>query len=238
MLCIGAGMLLLPPGCLTSGAGVCAAKDAGNVFRQVAAGQAVGLRSADGLIASTFDALQSQPATVAPSPAPPTVRPVVLTPVTRVVSTIAIHTIAQPDDSAPVVAAPQAVAAVVDATAPVPLAALPAAVAAAPQEAATQEVAPVPAVMPKALAVAARTVVANVPAPTVAAPVGTPAKSSQMVVGGGDGVSVHAAPSGASARLFALAAGQKVTVIGSSEGWRNIVDAQGRKGWAYADYLK
>jgi hypothetical protein len=233
MVCIGAGMLLLPPGCLTSGAGVCAAKDAGNAIRQVAANQAAGLRSADGLIASTFDALSAAPAAVAPKPTAPTVSPVVLTPVTRVVSTIAIHTIAQPDDAAPVAAPPQAVAAAPDTAVPVPLAALPEPVVAAPPEAA-----PVPAVMPKALAVAVHTVVAEVPAAAVAAPVALPAKSGQMVVGGGDGVSVHAGPSGSSARLFALAAGQKVTVIGSSEGWRNIVDAQGRKGWAYSDYLK
>jgi uncharacterized protein YraI len=56
-----------------------------------------------------------------------------------------------------------------------------------------------------------------------------------MVVISGGGVTVRSGPGGA--QLFALARGQKVTVTGKQRGWLQVVDSQGRRGWAYSDFF-
>jgi uncharacterized protein YgiM (DUF1202 family) len=72
--------------------------------------------------------------------------------------------------------------------------------------------------------------VTEVPAAT--APAGTDIRTVS-----GTGVSVREAPSNSGTRLFALAAGENVTVTGSDKGWLQIVDGRGRTGWAYSDFL-
>jgi len=61
---------------------------------------------------------------------------------------------------------------------------------------------------------------------------------SDLRIVGGQGVNVRAKPSMSGAKLFALASGEKVTVKQNQRGWLNIVDDQGRSGWAYSDYLR
>jgi uncharacterized protein YraI len=63
------------------------------------------------------------------------------------------------------------------------------------------------------------------------------APSSGMMLIGGQGVTVRSGPSKSNGALFALAAGQKVTVKSNQKGWLQIVDAQGRTGWAYSALL-
>ena len=227
--CVSIGMLLLPP------------KDGGAATQSPAAKP-----SADSLIASTFDALKSVATSVVPSavvaPTAAATAPVAIAPVTRVVSTIAIHTIAPPDQTVPMNVAPGVVAASDAAPAATPDTAAPEAMAPVPLAPAPANAAPIPAARPASMVASVK---AAAPTPTAAptpaaAPqpqAAAPAKSTTMVVGNGTGVIVHASASGASPKLFVLAAGQKVTVIGSNQGWRNIVDAQGRRGWAYSDYL-
>ena len=38
--------------------------------------------------------------------------------------------------------------------------------------------------------------------------------------------------------LFALAAGEEVTVMQSSKGWSKIVDKSGRSGWVWNDLIR
>jgi uncharacterized protein YgiM (DUF1202 family) len=57
-----------------------------------------------------------------------------------------------------------------------------------------------------------------------------------MVVGG-TGVTVRSAPTKAGSKLFALAAGQQVTVTSTQRNWYGITDATGRTGWVYSTYL-
>ena len=234
--CVSIGMLLLPPACQSAAIGTCAIKDSGE------AGQSTATKpSADSLIASTFDALKGVATSVVPSPAAAPApaaaapAPVAIAPVTRVVSTIAIHTIAPPDQTVPMNVAPGVVAAPDVAPAATPETAVPVPLAPAPVNAA-----PIPAARPASIVAsvkpAAPTPAAD-PAPAAAPQPQAAASGKIMVVGNGTGVIVHASASGASPKLFVLAAGQKVTVIGSNQGWRNIVDAQGRRGWAYSDYL-
>ena len=54
---------------------------------------------------------------------------------------------------------------------------------------------------------------------------------------GGSGVNVRSGPSRSSSRLFALTGGQEVTVTGNDKGWLSVIDAKGRRGWIYKDYL-
>jgi hypothetical protein len=55
----------------------------------------------------------------------------------------------------------------------------------------------------------------------------------------GKGANVRSVPQkGGSEVLFALAGGAEVTVVQMSKGWAKIVDAQGRSGWIYGDYLR
>jgi hypothetical protein len=55
----------------------------------------------------------------------------------------------------------------------------------------------------------------------------------------GKGANVRSLPQkGGSEVLFALAGGAEVTVVQMSKGWAKIVDAQGRNGWIYGDYLR
>jgi hypothetical protein len=64
----------------------------------------------------------------------------------------------------------------------------------------------------------------------------TPEGSDKRIVGGA-GVNVRSGPGKANSKLFALAAGQEVTVTGNQRGWLSVVDAEGRSGWIYKDYL-
>lgn len=67
-------------------------------------------------------------------------------------------------------------------------------------------------------------------------PTPDPSGSDKRIVGG-SGVNVRSGPSKASAKLFALAAGQEVTVTGEDKGWLQVLDAQGRSGWIYKTFL-
>jgi len=62
------------------------------------------------------------------------------------------------------------------------------------------------------------------------------AASDKRIVGG-SGVNVRSGPSKASGKLFALAAGEEVSVTSNDKGWMQVVDAQGRTGWIYKDFL-
>ncbi len=53
----------------------------------------------------------------------------------------------------------------------------------------------------------------------------------------GAGVNVRSGPSSGSDKLFALAGGAAVTVMENQKGWLRVVDATGRSGWAYKDYI-
>ncbi|HEV7717920.1 MAG TPA: SH3 domain-containing protein [Arsenicitalea sp.] len=96
----------------------------------------------------------------------------------------------------------------------------------------------VPAVLPPAAPIPAlRTaLVAPPPAPTAQRPQSAPAGTDVRLVGGA-GVTVRSGPSKSNPRLFALAAGQKVTIAGNQKGWLQIVDAKGRRGWAYSSFF-
>lgn len=116
------------------------------------------------------------------------------------------------------------------------------------------EPSPTVAVAPGALAnpTPAQPVAANA-APAVAAQVATadpvlpasPPKRAAvpettgggMSVISGSGVTVRSSPGRGGAQLFALAYGQKVTVTGKQRGWLQIVDGQGRRGWAYSSFF-
>lgn len=79
--------------------------------------------------------------------------------------------------------------------------------------------------------------------PDTPADVSTPAKSSPALKSGqasvtGKGANVRAAPSKAGKVLFALRAGEVVSIVGSKRGWMQVKDDQGRTGWMYGDALK
>jgi len=78
---------------------------------------------------------------------------------------------------------------------------------------------------------------ANVePVPAAAGP--TASDKTGLWVVGGSGANVRANPSKGSGNvLFALRAGEKVTVVERKRGWMKITDDQGRSGWIYSDYL-
>lgn len=61
--------------------------------------------------------------------------------------------------------------------------------------------------------------------------------SNIMVVTGGGGVTVRSGPSRSGGKVFALGPGERVTVTASRNGWLQLVDAHGRRGWAYSSYL-
>lgn len=63
------------------------------------------------------------------------------------------------------------------------------------------------------------------------------AKADTRIVGG-SGVTVRSGPSTSNKRLFALASGEKVTVVGRTRGWLQVIDGRGRSGWAYSRYLR
>lgn len=75
------------------------------------------------------------------------------------------------------------------------------------------------------------------PAPVPAPKRPTAAAADTRTVGG-KGVTVRSGPSTSNGRLFALASGQKVTVMGKKRGWLRIVDERGRSGWAYSSYFR
>ncbi len=65
-----------------------------------------------------------------------------------------------------------------------------------------------------------------------------PVREGNAVVTG-KGANVRALPKkGGSDVLFALNGGEEVTVVEMSKGWAKIVDARGRSGWIYGDYLR
>ena len=184
------------------------------------------------LISATFDQLPvaSVPAasdTAAPASAVPGA------PTTRMVSTTIVHADATPPSEAPM--STQGMQIFEQAPDPAPA------------------VAPVAVADPAPAATPAQPVVANAAAPvaTVAPvvpqadpvlpasppkrPAAPAATGGGMVVDSGSGVTVRSSPGGA--QLFALARGQKVTVTGKQRGWLQIVDAQGRRGWAYSSFF-
>ena len=69
-----------------------------------------------------------------------------------------------------------------------------------------------------------------------AAPEPEPAAEFRSVAG--SGVNVRSGPSNDSGKLFALAGGTRVEVTGEERGWLNVVDPDGRSGWAYGDFLE
>lgn len=71
---------------------------------------------------------------------------------------------------------------------------------------------------------------------SAAAPAAAGNDASAMIVGGA-GVNVRSAPSMSGSKLFALPAGERVTVGDRRRGWLEITDDQGRTGWSYSDFL-
>ena len=56
---------------------------------------------------------------------------------------------------------------------------------------------------------------------------------------GRQGANVRSAPqTKGSSVLFALAAGEEVTVMQSSKGWSKVVDKSGRSGWVWNELLR
>lgn len=119
------------------------------------------------------------------------------------------------------------------------------AVAPAVKAAAQQKLAEVQ--KPKAAAEpAARTEIAarpeaSKPAPAVDPKPTEPAKADAAVGDSrtisGSGVNVRSGPGKSNDKLFALAGGEKVTVVEDQRGWLKITDDQGRAGWLYKTYL-
>lgn len=79
--------------------------------------------------------------------------------------------------------------------------------------------------------------IAGTTEPASEAPAATTPAGADIRTVSGTGVSVREAPSNSGTRLFALAAGEDVTVTGSDKGWLQIVDSRGRTGWAYSQFL-
>jgi len=73
------------------------------------------------------------------------------------------------------------------------------------------------------------------PAPAPVKPKKT--SSAKYMVVTGQGANVHSSAGSSSKVVFALAGGNKVTVLDSNRGWIHITDAKGRSGWMYKDYL-
>lgn len=83
------------------------------------------------------------------------------------------------------------------------------------------------------------------PAVTAPIPLTRPAGLGAEGAGGGDvrtvggsGVTVRSGPSRSEGSLFALAAGETVTVLDEQRGWLKIVDGEGRGGWLYEDLVR
>jgi cytoskeletal protein RodZ len=175
--------------------------------------------TAQGLIAATFERLQQGPngrkpdSTMAKN-AVPAATPAA--PMSRLVSTTTIHANEPVTTTAAVstdaVQMPQA--------------------AAAPPKPVTE---PAPVATPAPVAPKKVQLAARDPAPP-ARPAQAAPKSGVLLVSG-QGVTVRSGPSKASSALFALAGGQKVTITSNQKGWLQIVDAQGRTGWAYSTFL-
>ena len=105
----------------------------------------------------------------------------------------------------------------------------------APSGAAPETAAVEPVPLPAPARVASAT-----PAATPAAKPATAADAgpATVMIVGGSGVTVRAAPKTASTALFNLPAGQKVTVADRTRGWLHITDSQGRTGWAYSSLFR
>jgi uncharacterized protein YraI len=54
----------------------------------------------------------------------------------------------------------------------------------------------------------------------------------------GKGVTVRSGPGKTNGAIFSLAAGKTVTVLETKSGWLRIIDAQGRQGWLYKDFVR
>jgi hypothetical protein len=192
------------------------------------------LPTAHGLIAATFGRLPpvsntfKPDSTMAKRPATPAAGPA--SPSTRLVTTTIIR--------------PNVTATLADANAN------PGDVTAKPIEVASTD----PVQIPQATPPAPKTIVevapvsAPAPAPTQKMQLGArdpappaqpaqPAPKSGAMVVTGKGVTVRSGPAKSNAALFALAGGQKVTVTDNQKGWLQIVDGQGRTGWAYSSFL-
>jgi len=190
---------------------------------------------AGSLISATFDQLPA--ASVPAANDASTLAPAVAgAPTTRVVSTTVVHADAPaaalstqgmqifeqaPDPPPAAAAAPVALADPAPAAAQAPIVVADATPAAA-----------VPAVVQVAKA---DPVLPASPPKRPAASAATATAGGSMVVISGGGVTVRSGPGGA--QLFALARGQKVTVTGKQRGWLQVVDSQGRRGWAYSDFF-
>lgn len=62
--------------------------------------------------------------------------------------------------------------------------------------------------------------------------------SGETWIVGGAGVNVRSGPSSSRGKVFALTAGQKVTVTETEKGWLHIVDSKGRRGWVYSKLMR
>lgn len=188
---------------------------------------------AGSLISATFDQL---PAAAVPAAndnavaaAPQSAAPGA--PTTRVVSTTIVHA----DDAPAAQAAPlstQGMQIFEQAPEPSPAAAAAPVALADPAPAAAPVANAVPDVAPQTATV--DPVLPASPPKRAAAPAAT---GGGMSVTSGSGVTVRSSPGRGGSQLFALAHGQKVTVTGKQRGWLQIVDAQGRRGWAYSSFF-
>jgi hypothetical protein len=193
--------------------------------------------TAQGLIAATFDRLQQGSSTLRPNSrvavnttpkpvataplAPAQVAPATppASPTSRLVSTTVVRA------DAPIVVAEANTNTNMSTQTPGPV------LAPAKPVVAPAPVASAPPAAPAAKVLVAARDMSPPAKPEAAAP------SSGMMLIGGQGVTVRSGPSKSNGALFALAAGQKVTVKSNQKGWLQIVDAQGRTGWAYSALL-
>jgi hypothetical protein len=113
----------------------------------------------------------------------------------------------------------------------------PGAVAEAPAEP-VAEPEPEPAPVEVAQAEEPEPVVSEEPGEDASAAAYAPVGDGAAVVGR-QGANVRSAPqTRGSTVLFALAAGEEVTVMQSSKGWSKIVDKSGRSGWVWNDLIR
>jgi uncharacterized protein YgiM (DUF1202 family) len=109
--------------------------------------------------------------------------------------------------------------------------------AASPAQAAD---APIPLPPLKTAAAVVPSAATPTPAPVAddSAATSTPAAGGSERIVSGSGVTVRSQPGHDGARLFALTAGQHVTVSGTQRGWLHVTNAKGQTGWAYSSFFK
>jgi hypothetical protein len=76
------------------------------------------------------------------------------------------------------------------------------------------------------------------PEPVEVATVEEPDAAGDIRTITGSGVTVRSGPGRSNGRLFALSAGEKVTVLANQNGWLQIRDDQNRTGWAYQSFMR